>query len=175
MKKVIFTLAFLFFAYLSFTQIRIVKPIASPPASTSSCCGFSTYNSEALPLDIQPGKNTKLYFDKEVFDDANACDESKYIAPSDGVYQFNITVGLLVKTASINTTQLLCSISSNASQSNSTLFIIPANFNKKYIGNLSGLFKLKKGEEVSVNLFNMGSAEIYTDGNFSKFSGVKLY
>ncbi len=175
MKKVVLSSAFLLFVGFGLAQVRILKPIASSSSSTSSCCGFSCYNSEALPLDIQAGKNTVIYFDKEIFDDANAFDQSKYIAPSDGVYQFNVTIGLRIYKASTNATQLLCSISSNASQSNTTLFNFPANFDKKYIGNLSALFKLKKGEEVSVNLFNMGNAEIYTDGNFSKFSGVKLY
>ena len=175
MKKIILSLAFLLFVGFSFAQIRIIKPITSSATSGTSCCGFSSYNSEALSLDIQAGKNTVIYFDKEIFDDANAFEQSKYIAPSDGVYQFNVTIGLRIYKASTNATQLLCNISSNAAQSNATLFNLPANFDKKYIGNLSAIFKLKKGEEVVVNLFNMGNAEIYTDGNFSKFSGVKLY
>lgn len=175
MKKVIFLVAFSFFTYYCFAQIKLARPMASVPPASASCCAFSTYNSEALSLDIQAGKNTVIFFDKEIFDDANAFEYSKYIAPADGVYQFNVTIGLRIYKASANATQLLCSISSNASQSNSKLFNLPANFDKKYIDNLSAIFKLSKGEEVSVNLFNMGGAEIYTDGNFSKFSGVKLY
>ncbi len=175
MKKVILFTAILFFTYYSFSQIRVIKPIANTPANSTSCCGFRAYNSTELPMGAGFGKESKIVFDKELFDDGNAFQGAYYKAPSDGVYQFNLQLGIKGTNTDAEPAQVVVKISTNNNQSNTQLLYIPA----KYDGNLTtestALFKLKTGEEVSVILIGTSSAKAITTGNLSYFSGVKLY
>ena len=164
----------LFLASLS-AQIRLNKPSTTVNNSTGACCGFRALNSADLPMSLGATKENTIVFDKEVFDDANAFDGVKYKAPSDGVYQFHVNVGIKAKNTSSEINQLMLKIRTSNSQSNTQLINIPGNFDNIISSQVTAIFKLTAGEEVSVVVVGLGSASAVTSGNLNYFSGVKLY
>ena len=157
----------------SLAQITTIKRPAAV-VSSSSCCGFRAGNSSDIPMAVSFGKENTLVFDKEVFDDANAFNGAAFKTPADGVYQFTVQLGLKAKNTSSDISQVMLRIKT-ASQSSIHLINIPASYDNVISGELTALFKLKAGEEVSVVVVGLGSATAATTGNISFFSGVKLY
>ena len=170
----LYLLTFLFALSSSAQIIKAIRPTAT--LASAACCGFSAYNSTEIPMGAIFGKENVIVFDKERFDDANAFQGVYYKAPSDGVYQFNLTVGLSIQNTAANVSQILCTIKTSASQSAIKMINVPANYNKTNVDNFSAIFKLKADEQVSVTLISLGGeTKGTTFGNNSVFSGVKLY
>lgn len=176
MKKLLSLLSLALLALNIFAQIKLNRPVMSPVSnSTAACCGFRAMNSADLPMGLSATKENTIVFDKETFDDANAFNGSSYKAPSDGVYQFTVNVGIKAKNSSSDISQLMLKIKTSNSQSTSQLINIPANYDNVISGQAVALFKLSAGEEVSVIVIGLGSASAATTGNLSYFSGVKMY
>jgi hypothetical protein len=155
---------------------QVVRPLKLPsaPAASNACCGFRAYNSTELPMGVAFSKENTLVFDKELFDDANACNGAAYKAPSDGVYQFIVQLGLKAKNTGTEMSQVLLKIKT-AGQSSSKIINIPPGYDNVISGETSVLFRLQAGESVSVTVTGMGGAQATTTGNLSYFSGAKLY
>jgi hypothetical protein len=172
-KNIIVLLVFLFINYASFTQvIRAIRPAV---ASSSSCCGFSATNTPAIPMAAKFGKENVIAFDKENFDDGNAYDGAFYTAPSDGVYQFNITITLKAKNTSTGTEQIMLILKAGSMQT-SQIINVAGGYDNVITDAVTGVYKLTTGEKASVVLIGLGgNTTAATTGNSSIFSGVKLY
>jgi C1q domain len=167
-------LTFLFVVSSPAQIIKAIRPAVAAPST--ACCGFTAYNSTEIPMGATFGKENVIVFDKERFDDANAFQGVYYKAPSNGVYQFNLTIGLSIQNTAANTSQILCTIKTSATQSANKIINVPANYSKTNVDNFSAIFKLKADEEVSVTLISLGAeTKGTTFGNSTVFSGVKLY
>jgi hypothetical protein len=137
---------------------QVLRPIKLPSAAapaTTSCCGFRAYNSTELPMGVAFSKENTLVFDKELFDDANACNGAAYKAPSDGVYQFIVQLGLKAKNTGAAMSQVLLKIKT-AQQSSSKLLNIPPGYDDVISAETSVLFRLQAGEAVSVTGNGLG-------------------
>ncbi len=174
MKKVFLSLALLFFLYNSFAQIRLIKPITTIPAASTSCCGFRAYNSTELPMGAPFSKENTIVFDKEVFDDANTYNGAAYKVPSDGVYQFSLQLALKATNTDAEISQIMVKIQSG-NQSATQILNIPAKYDNTITTECNAILKLKTGEDVKIILIGMGTAKVVTTGNLSYFNGVKLY
>jgi hypothetical protein len=165
-------------AALTINAQVLLRPVKAgtpaPVPATAACCGFRAYNSTGIPMAVAFGKENTIVFDKELFDDANACNGAGYKAPSDGVYQFTVQMALKAKNTGSDMSQVMLKIKT-ATQNSSKLINIPAGYDNVISGETTVIFRLKAGEEVSVVLIGMGSATAATTGNLSYFSGVKLY
>jgi hypothetical protein len=175
MKQVLlFVLLFIINQALSAQGLLRPVKVNAPAATGGACCGFRAYNSAELPMAVSFAKENTLVFDKEWFDDANACNGAAYKAPADGVYQFIVQLGLKAKNTGSDISQVLLKIKT-AQQNSSKLINIPPGYDNVISGETSVVFRLKAGEEVSVTVTGMGGAQVATTGNLSYFSGVKLY
>jgi C1q domain len=172
MKQLIASAVFILAGTAAFSQV--LRPVKITPASTGACCGFRALNSAELPMGLSQTKENTIVFDKEIFDDANAFNGAAYKVPSAGVYQFSVNVGIKAKNSTAAISQLMLTIKAG-SQNTSQLINIPGNYDNVITGQLTTTVKLAAGEEVSVVVIGLGTAQAATTGNLSYFSGVKLY
>jgi hypothetical protein len=180
MKKITLFLISLFplFAAAQEPTLKRINLPANKPALTTgaACCGFRAMNSSDIPMSLSAAKENVVLFDKEIFDDGNAFNNQiSYKAPSAGVYQFTVTLGAKAKNTSSSINQLMLRIKTSGSQSAVEMINIPGNYDDVLTAQLTAVFKLAAGEEVSVVVIGLGSATASTTGNLSYFSGLKLY
>ncbi|MBX2933445.1 MAG: hypothetical protein KF825_04315 [Ferruginibacter sp.] len=173
MKAIFSVILTLFIFNFSIAQKIAVRKIPQPVASSTGSNAFSVYNSSELPIVAQYSKESVVVFDKENYDDANAFNAVSFKAPSSGIYQFTMQLGLKAKNTSSSISQVMLQIKSN-SQSSTQLINIPAAYDNVITAQTNALFKLKAGDEVSVVMINLGSATAVTTGNLSVFSGIKI-
>jgi hypothetical protein len=172
MKQLLIFCALITSASTLFAQI--LRPVKVSPASTGLCCGFRASNSTELPISLSQTKENTIVFDKEVFDDADGFNGVAYKAPSAGVYQFFAHVGIKAKNSNAATNQLLLKLKAGT-QSTIQMIDIPGNYDNVLTGQVSAIVKLQQGEEVTVVVIGLGTAQATTTGNLSYFCGVKLY
>jgi hypothetical protein len=146
------------------TGLATWEDVANPKVGFSAKFG-ATYT-------FATGVTTRLSYTTEDFDDGNNFNDSMFVAPSDGVYHFDIACNWDIFTVSTGLNAVFVRI-------NGTTFIesIMPNSDVVYQSNkLSITTKLKKGDEIKVYAFqNSGATQTLVFTSDNRIMGYKVY